>query len=92
MTSLFYATLIFYTVLMEVCQEVAELLRQPLDTISVEMVFRGLYHYSRALLKGETLALAPYLAGRAQSLGIVKRERKRNKERQKRTELIWANS
>lgn len=86
-----YATLIFYTVLIEVCQQVAELLRQPLDTISVEMVFRGLYHYSRALLKGETLALAPYLAGRGQSLGIVKRQRKRNKERQKRTELIWAN-
>jgi hypothetical protein len=43
-----YATLLFYTVLLNVCQQVAQSLGEPLERVSVEMVFRAFYHYSRA--------------------------------------------
>jgi len=48
-----FATWIFYAVLNNLCAEVASVLNQPLERISVEMVFRGLYHFSRALHQGE---------------------------------------
>lgn len=86
-----YATLIFYGVLIEVCQQLAEALAQPLDRISVEMVFRGLYHYSIALQKGEHQQLVPFLADNARLLGIVKRHRRRDKERDSFSNLVWAN-
>ena len=35
------ATLIFYAVLLTICQQVAEFLGEPLERISVEMVFRA---------------------------------------------------
>lgn len=84
-----YATLIFYAVLMEVCQQLAQVLSMPLDRISVEMVFRGFYHYSRARLGGETQDIVDFLAANARLLGVVKRERKRDKERQKLSVLTW---
>jgi DDE family transposase len=49
-----YATLLFYLVLLHVCQQVAQSLNEPLERISVEMVFRAFYHYSRALTREET--------------------------------------
>ena len=85
------ATLIFYAVLIEVCQQLAEVLGQPLDRISVEMVFRGLYHFSTALQKGEYQQLVPFLADNAQLLGLVKKERKRDRERKAISQLVWAN-
>lgn len=85
-----YATLIFYGVLLEVCQDVADQLGQPLDRISVEMVFRGFYHYHRALERGSQLPLVAYLVERAKLLGLVKRERKRDRERLEMASLIWA--
>jgi hypothetical protein len=39
-----YATLLFYLVLLNVCQQVAQSLKEPLEQISVEMVFRAFYH------------------------------------------------
>ena len=84
-----YATLIFYAVLLEVCQQLAEVLAQPLDRISIEMVFRGLYHYARALQKGEHQELVPFLAGNARLLGLVKRERARDRERLALSKLVW---
>lgn len=84
-----YATLIFYAVLVEVCEQVAVALGQPLERISVEMVFRGFYHYSRALQKGEYDQLVPFLVDHAKLLGVVKKERQRDKQRQRLTALIW---
>ena len=57
-----YATLIFYAVLLTICQQVAEALGEPLERISVEMVFRAFYHYSRAVQRGEGDDLVPFLA------------------------------
>lgn len=84
-----YATLIFYAVLIQLCQQLAEALAQPLDRISVEMVFRGFYHYASALQKGEHQELVPFLAANAQLLGLVKRVRKRDRERQQLSALTW---
>ena len=39
-----YATFLFYAILLDLCDDVAEALQLPLQQISVEMVYRGLYH------------------------------------------------
>ncbi len=44
----YFATWIFYAVLNDLCSQVAVALNQPKECISVEMVFRGLYHFARA--------------------------------------------
>lgn len=87
-----YATLLFYTVLLHVCQQVAQSLNEPLERISVEMVFRACYHYSRALERGETGAFVPYLVAHADLLGIVKRWRKRQRDRQQEDQRVWGSS
>ena len=84
-----YATLIFYTVLLTICQQVAQVLGEPLERISVEMVFRALYHYSRAVERGECDDLVSFLAEHAKLLGIVKRWRKHHRERQQLESIIW---
>lgn len=48
-----FATWIFYAVLNQLCIDVAIALNQPLDRISTEMVFRALYHFSQAVLRGD---------------------------------------
>jgi Transposase DDE domain len=84
-----YATLMFYAVLVTICQQVAQALGEPLERISVEMVFRAFYHYSRAVPHGEGDELVPFLVEHAQLLGLVKRWRKQHRERQQRESIIW---
>jgi len=84
-----YATLLFYLVLLHVCQQVAQSLNEPLERISVEMVFRAFYHYSRALTRGETVDLVPYLVQHAALLGLVKRQRQRHRDIQQTEQLVW---
>jgi hypothetical protein len=71
-----WSTWIVYTVLIDLCDEVAGLLRLPLERISIEMVFRSIYYYVKAVERGETRSLPVYLADRADDLSIVKRKRK----------------
>lgn len=85
-----YATWIFYGVLVDLCVEVGDLLRQPVEKISVEMVFRSLYHYSRAVERGETCKASEYLVRHAKLFGVVKVERKRHKDRLAQNIAIWA--
>lgn len=73
-----FATWIFYAVLNQLCTEVALALSQPKERISSEMVFRGLYHFSRALLRGEHNDVVSYLVAHHQVLGLVKATRKRH--------------
>ena len=48
----------------------------PFDSISVEMVFRGIYHFTQALDRVSTLNLTAYLAApKNRDLGIVKSPR-----------------
>jgi IS4 transposase len=84
-----YATLLFYAVLVTLCQQVAQALGEPLERISVEMVFRAFYHYSRTVQHGRSDDLVSFLAEHANLLGIVKRRRKQHRERQELEAIIW---
>jgi hypothetical protein len=84
-----YATWIFYAVLVDVCADVAQALGEPLCRISHEMVFRGLYHYSRAEARGEATGVVPFLAAHAALLGVVKAHRKRHRKRDQEEVDIW---
>ncbi len=72
------ATWIFYAVLNQLCTQVAVALNQPLERISTEMVFRCLYHFSRAVLRDEADDVVTYLVEHHKLLGLVKQRRKRH--------------
>ena len=69
-----WATWLLYAVLIDLSDAVAEELNLPLDRISVEMVFRGLYFFCGAFARGEASDPVQYLAAQT-DLGIVKRRR-----------------
>lgn len=71
-----WSTWIVYTVLIDLCDEVAGLLKLPFERISVEMVFRSIYYYTKAVERGDVRLLPAYLADRSADLGIIKRKRK----------------
>jgi hypothetical protein len=71
-----WATWLLYAVLVDLTDAVAEELDHPLDALSLEMVFRGLYHFSVAVQAGTATDPVVYLAAPAQAdLGLVKRRR-----------------
>ena len=84
-----YATLLFYAVLVTLCQQVAQALGEPLERISVEMVCRAFYHDSRTVQHGGSDDLVAFLAEHAKLLGIVKRWRKQHRKRQELEAIIW---
>lgn len=84
-----FATWIFYAVLNDLCSKVAVALNQPIERISVEMVFRGLYHFARAFLRGDATDVVAYFQSKAKLLGLVKARRKRHREQDVHTQLIW---
>jgi Transposase DDE domain len=84
-----YATWIFYALLNDLCAQVAVALNQPLERISMEMVFRGLYHYAQALLKGTQQSFVQFLVEHHRLLAIVKSLRKRQRKRDAQFHEIW---
>lgn len=79
-----WASWLLYAVLIDLSDQVAEQLEQPLSAISFEMVYRGLYHFTNAYQKGQATDPIAYLAApEQQDLGIVKRRRK-HRERDRR--------
>ena len=71
-----WATWLFYAILIDLSDEVADELTLPFDSISVEMVFRGIYHFTQALNQGCASNLIAYLtAPKNQDLGVVKSSR-----------------
>jgi hypothetical protein len=84
------ATWIFYAVLNQLCIDVAIALNQPLDLISTEMVFRALYHFSQAVLRGDVSEAVLYLVEHQKLFGLVKTRRKRHREIDAYTQQIWA--
>ena len=84
-----YATWIFYAVLNDLCSDVAVALSQPIEKISVEMVFRSLYHYARALTRHPETELIPFLLENHKSFGLVKATRKRQRQKHDRSLEIW---
>lgn len=82
-----WATWLLYGVLVDLTDAVAEELDQPLDALSLEMVYRGLYHFTVAFQAGTATDPVAYLAAQT-GLGIVKRRRK-HRERQRATLESW---
>ncbi|MEW6206684.1 MAG: IS4 family transposase [Pseudomonadota bacterium] len=68
-----WATWMVYLVVLDLSDAVAEVLHKPLLAISMEMVFRGLYHFGQAFTKGQADDPVAYLVLHAKLLGIVKR-------------------
>lgn len=85
-----YATWLFYAVLSDLCVQLAQALDEPVEQISVEMVFRSLYHFSRAIDRGENPELIQFLVQHAVLLGLVKAKRKRDKQKEGLELEIWA--
>lgn len=73
-----WATFLFYAILIDLCDEIADLLQLPLERISVEMVYRSLYFYAHAVAQGYAERAPVYLAAEAHGLGIIKRHRTRD--------------
>ncbi len=68
-----WSTWLFYVVLIDLSDEIADELALPFENISVEMVFRGIYHFTQALNRGFATDIVAYLtASENQDLGIVK--------------------
>jgi hypothetical protein len=73
-----WATWIVYAVLLDLTDAVAEGLSKPFAALSLEMVYRGLYHFTQAFDRGDATEPVTYLAVNAKWLGIIKRKRKRS--------------
>lgn len=72
-----WATWLFYVILIDLADGVAEQLQLPFERISVEMVFRGLYHFTQAHAKGVATDPVQYFAApENQDLRVVKVLRK----------------
>lgn len=73
-----WSTWLFFAVLVDLGDAVAEELMVPFDQISLEMVFRGLYHFTQAYQRDQATDPVKYLAApENRDLGIVKRLRKK---------------
>jgi len=73
-----WATWLFFALLVDLGDAIAEELMLPFDRISLEMVFRGLYHFTQAHHRGEATDPIKYLsAPENRDLGVVKRIRKK---------------
>jgi Transposase DDE domain len=70
-----WATWLLYAVLVDLSDAIAQELTLPLEKISLEMVYRGLYHFTVASQNGTASDPVAYLATQT-DLGIVKRRRK----------------
>ena len=74
-----WGTWLFYGILIDWGDAVADELSLPFDRISLEMVYRGLYHFGVANQKGEATDPVKYFASpENKDLGVVKQKRKNN--------------
>lgn len=72
-----WATWLFYAVLLDKADAVADALELPTERISKEMLFRGFYHFTVASTSGNNQSLVEYLCDpKNKDLGIVKTKRK----------------
>jgi hypothetical protein len=74
-----WGTWIFYAILVDLGDAVADRLSLPIDSISLEMINRGLYHFYVARQQGKATDPIEYFAApENRDLGIVKSQRKPN--------------
>jgi hypothetical protein len=70
-----WATWLLYAALIDLTDAVAARLDQPLAALSLEMVYRSLYHFTAAFQRGAATEVVAYLAANATRLGILMRKR-----------------
>lgn len=70
-----WATWLLYAVLVDLTDAIAERLNKPFAAISLEMVYRSLYHFGQAYHRGDADDPVVYLADNATWLGVLKRKR-----------------
>jgi hypothetical protein len=72
-----WATWLFYAILVDLGDAVADEIGIPFDRISLEMLYRGLYHFTQARSKGKATDPVKYFAApENQDLAVVKVLRK----------------
>lgn len=72
-----WATWLFYAVLVDLGDAIADELSLPFDRISLEMIYRGLYHFTVAYDNGKAVDPVEYFADPSNhNLGVVKVLRK----------------
>lgn len=71
---------LLYGVLVDLSDAVAQELDLRFEEISMEMVYRGLYHYTQAYHRAEATDPVLYLAEHAKVLGVIKRKRRRRSQ------------
>ena len=69
-----WSTWLLYGALVDLTDDVAEALNRPFAAISMEMVYRSLYYFTKAHERDEADDLVTYLAQNTKLLGIVKRK------------------
>ena len=68
---------LFYAILVDLGDAVADAMALPFDRISLEMIFRGLYHFNHAFDRGDSDDPVAYFADtKNKDLGLVKQKRK----------------
>jgi len=72
-----WATWLLYALLVDLTDAVADALNQPFKDISLEMVFRGLYHFAQARHKAKADDPIDYFARKAKALSLSKQKRRR---------------
>lgn len=72
-----WSTWIVYAILIDLCDQVAGLRNLLFDRISIEMVYRSLYHYLKIHARGDADDLPGWLATCDKVYGIVKRKPKK---------------
>jgi hypothetical protein len=70
-----FATWLLYVVLVDLTHAVSEALNQPFRALSLEMVYRALYHFTQAFNRGKAKDPIDYLADKAKTLALIKRKR-----------------
>jgi len=74
-----WATWLFYAILVDLGDAVADELSLLFDDISLEMIYRGLYHFTMAHQKGKATDPVKYFADpKNRDLGIIKQKRNPN--------------
>jgi hypothetical protein len=73
-----WATWLLYALLVDLTDAVAEALHRPFKDISLEMVFRGLYHFAQARHTGKASDPIDYFVRKAKALSLIKQKRRRD--------------
>lgn len=70
-----WATWLFYALLVDLTDRIADALNRPVEEISMEMVFKGMYHFVQEKKLGRAADPVALLAQEALFYGVIKRRK-----------------